>query len=78
MAQLVKNLPALQETWVRSLGCEDPLEKERLPTPVSWPGEFDGLYSPMGLQRVGRDFQFTCTFNSLCTLRLALSTHFAL
>ena len=28
MAQLVKNLPALQETWVRFLGQEDPLEKE--------------------------------------------------
>ena len=27
MAQLVKNPPAMQETWVRSLGCEDPLEK---------------------------------------------------
>ena len=27
MAQLVKNLPAMQETSVRSLGCEDPLEK---------------------------------------------------
>ena len=26
-AQLVKNLPAIQETWVRSLGWEDPLEK---------------------------------------------------
>ena len=46
VAQLVKNPPALQETWVRSLGCEDPLEKERLPTPVSWPGEFHGPYSP--------------------------------
>ena len=28
MAQLVKNLPAVQETWVRFLGREDPLEKE--------------------------------------------------
>ena len=28
VAQLVKNLPALQETWVRALGREDPLEKE--------------------------------------------------
>ena len=28
MAQMVKNLPAMQETWVRSLGWEDPLEKE--------------------------------------------------
>ena len=27
MVQLVKNLPAVQETWVRSLGWEDPLEK---------------------------------------------------
>ena len=27
MAQLVKNLPAMQEAWVRSLGWEDPLEK---------------------------------------------------
>ena len=29
VAQLVKNLPAMQETWVRSLGWEDPLEKGR-------------------------------------------------
>ena len=28
MAQTVKNLPAMQETWVQSLGREDPLEKE--------------------------------------------------
>ena len=27
MAQMVKNLPSMQETWVRSLGQEDPLEK---------------------------------------------------
>ena len=31
VAQSVKNLPAMQETWVRYLGCEDPLEKE-IPT----------------------------------------------
>ena len=30
MAQLVKNLPAMQETWVRSLGWEDPLEKGKV------------------------------------------------
>ena len=48
VAQLVKNLPAIWETWIRSLGWEDPLERERLPTPVSWPGEFCGLYSPRG------------------------------
>ena len=28
VAQIVKNLPAVQETWVRSLGQEDPLKKE--------------------------------------------------
>ena len=28
LAQMVKNLPAIQETWVQSLGQEDPLEKE--------------------------------------------------
>ena len=48
MAQLVKNLPALQETSVRSLDWEDPLDKGRLSTPLFWPGEFHGLYSPWG------------------------------
>ena len=45
---MVENPPAMWETWVRSLGWEDPLEKERLPTPVFWPGEFHGLCSPWG------------------------------
>ena len=34
IASLVKNPPAMQETLVQSLGQEDPLEKDRLPTPV--------------------------------------------
>ena len=38
----------MRETWARSLGWEDPLEKEQLPTPVFWPGESHGLYSPWG------------------------------
>ena len=42
VAQLVKNLPAMQETWVGKI----PWRRERLPTPVSWPEEFHGLYSP--------------------------------
>ena len=46
VAQL-KNPPEMQETWVRSLGWEDPLEKGKS-TPVFWPGEFHGLYSPWG------------------------------
>ena len=48
MTQPIKNLPAMQETWVQSLDWEDPLERERLPTPVFWPGEFHALYSPWG------------------------------
>ena len=48
MAQTVKNQPAVWETWVRSLGWEDPLRRERQPTPVFCPGEFHGLYSPWG------------------------------
>ena len=51
VAQLVKNPPAMQETWVRSLGWEDPLEKGKA-TPVFWPGEFHGLYSPWGHKKL--------------------------
>ena len=42
IAQLVKNLPAMRETWVWSLGWEDPLRTKWLPTPLFWPGEFHG------------------------------------
>ena len=103
IAQLVKNPPAMQETLVRFLGRQDPLEKgwaihssilrfplwlswlricllfgkpgfdpwvgkipwrrERLPTPVFWPGEFQGIYSPWGPNE------------SDATERLSLSLH---
>ena len=48
MTQLVKNPPAMWETWVLSLGWEGPLEKGMATTSVFWPGEFHGLYSPWG------------------------------
>ena len=60
MAQTVKNLLAMQETWVLSLGWEDPLEKEMathssiLAWRIPWTEEPGGLQS-MGLQRVGHD-----------------------
>ena len=60
IAQLVKNLPAMQETRVRSLGRGDPLEKEMatdssiLAWKIPWTEEPGGLQS-MGLQRVGHD-----------------------
>ena len=53
VAQLVKNLPAVWETWVRSLVGKIPWRRERLPTPVFWPGEFEG--QSMESQRVGHD-----------------------
>ena len=37
VAQLVKTLLAVWETWVQSLGCEGPLRRERLPNPIFWP-----------------------------------------
>ena len=46
VAQLVMNPPAVQETWVQSLGWEDPWRREKLPIQVFWPGDFHGLYSP--------------------------------
>jgi len=49
VAQLVKNLPAMWETWVLNPWVgKIPWRRERLPTPVSWPEEFLGLYSPWG------------------------------
>ena len=60
MAQTVKRLPAVQETWVRSLGWEDPLEKEMathssiLAWKIPWTEELGRLQST-GSQRVGHD-----------------------
>ena len=49
MVQTVKNLPAMQKNWLQSLGRENPLERERLPTPVFFPGEIHGQRSLGGL-----------------------------
>ena len=40
------------ETWVQSLGWEDPLEKGTVTRPVFWPGEFHALYSPWGRKQL--------------------------
>ena len=60
VAQTVKRLPSMRETWVLSLGWEDPLEKKMAPHSsilawkTLWTREPGGLQS-MGLQRVGHD-----------------------
>ena len=65
VAQLVKNLPGVWETWVQSLGREDPLEKgittcsSVLAWRIPWTEEPGGLLS-MGLQRVRHDCVVEC------------------
>ena len=60
VAQMVKNPPAMRETWVQSLGWEDPLEEGMtthssiLAWRIQWSKEPGGLQS-IGLQRAGHD-----------------------
>ena len=70
MAQMVKNLPATQETWVWSLGQEDPLENEMAPHSsilawrIPWTEKPSRLQS-MGSQRVGHDWATSLSLNGL-------------
>ena len=74
VAQLVKNLSAVQETWIGSLGGEDPLEKEMathsciLALKIPWTEDPDRLQF-MGSRRVRHD-QATSLSLSLCTYGL--------
>ena len=68
MAQLVKNLPAVQETWVPPPGWKDPLKKEMatysstLAWRSSWT-EKQGKLQSMGSQRVRQDCAVTFTYS---------------
>ena len=89
MAQLVKNPPAMQESLVRFLGREDPLE--RIPTPVflGFPGGSDGKEStcnvgdPATIPELGRfpggghgnPLQYSCLENPLGQRSLAVTVH---
>ena len=60
VAQRLKRLPTMRETWVRSLGWEDPLEKEMAthPSPLAWKipwMEEPGRLQSMGSQRAGHE-----------------------
>ena len=59
MAQLVKNMPTMQEIWVGKI----PLRRERLTTPVFWPGEFHG-HGVAKSQAQLSDFHFHFIFNT--------------
>ena len=71
VAQMVKNLPTMQETWVRSLCQDDPLEKEMVQTtPVFLPEEFYGQrslggYSPWGPKVLDMTERFSLTHKIL-------------
>ena len=71
VAQLVKNLPAVQETRVRSLGWEDPLEKEMathssiLSWKISWTEE-PGVLQSMGSLKSDRTERFHFHFSLSC------------
>ena len=62
VAQLVKNPPAMRETWVRSLGWEDPLEKGKA-THSQYSGleNFTGLYSPQYRKELDMTEQLSLT-----------------
>ena len=66
MAQRLKRLPAMRETWVQSLGWEDPLEKEMathssiLAWKISWTEELVGC-SPWGRKELGMTKRLTLT-----------------
>ena len=69
---MVKNLPTMWETWVQSLGWEDPWRRECLPTPVFLPGDFHGQSklagcSPWGLKEL--DSTECLSVNLMCMSR---------
>ena len=84
MAQLVKNLPARQETWFQSLGLENPLEKGMATYSsittwriswTAWTEEPGRPYSPWGCKELDMTEQLTQDVQYLCFLLQALNTH---
>ena len=86
MAQLIKNLPAVQETWVRSQGWEDPLEKGKVtqssilawsrkwhPTPILLPGKSHGQRGLAGDSPWGRNESDTTERLSIGLILCAMS-----
>ena len=72
---MVKNLPAMQETWVPSLGQKIPWRREWLPIPVFLPGEFHGQSSVAGYSPWGRKETDTTEQLILYFLNLSACLH---
>ena len=79
VAQLVKNPPGIRETWVQSLGWEDPLEKGKATHSSILAWRTPWIIYSVGLQRVGHDsffhFTFTFTFIILIVIYFILLTY---
>ena len=83
MAQLVKNLPAMWETWVQSLGWEDSLEKEMathsstLAWNIPWMEELGAGYCPWDRKESGTTerLHFTSRYLSKYTLEVCSGGH---
>ena len=75
MTQMIKNLPSKQETWVRSPGQEDPLEKEMaihsriLAWKIPWMEEPGRLHSPWDRKESDMTEQLSPSYNVYGTLR---------
>ena len=75
VAQMVKNVPWVQESWAPSLGWEDPLEKEMEPTSVFLPGEFHGQrrlvgYSAWSHKELDMTEQLTFSLSTILCIHL--------
>ena len=69
VAQMVKNLPAMQETRIWSLGQEDPLKKGMQPTPSILVGESYGYRSPQApVEEVAKSWTQPNNQHTLCGL----------
>ena len=75
MAQLVKNPPAMEETWVPSLGCEDPMEKRKAVHSSILAWRIPWTVLSMGSQSVRCDFQFQAIPKNAQTTAQLHSSH---
>ena len=80
VVQTLKRLSTMWETWVWSLGWEDPWRRERLPTPVFWPGDVHGLLIPWGHKELHTNERLSLSWYIInliymCILEKALVTH---
>ena len=66
MAQLVKNLPGIQEMQVQSLGQEEPLEEDIAATPVFSSGEFHAQGSLLGVSKSQTRLKQLSSSSTMC------------